>query len=97
MWRIQRFQNFGGEALLFLWWGGRELFVEGHIYFERNMGATIYFGSNFAWLKYFASHLVLVLAPNYNSTALCLQLMLEKLCYSLVELYVSSVYLNLFG
>jgi hypothetical protein len=39
------------------------------IYFERNMGArqNMYFGRQFAWLKYFTYHLVVpVLAPNYK-------------------------------
>jgi hypothetical protein len=45
---------------------------EGHIYFELNMDARfhIHFDWHFPWLKYFAYHLVSVLAPNYKQNIL---------------------------
>jgi hypothetical protein len=51
---------------------------------------------NFAWLKYFTHLLVLVLAPNYKQHIL-LPTKVRKVSYSLAELYVKSIYLNLFG
>jgi hypothetical protein len=53
------------------------------------------FNRHFAWLKYFTYHLVLVLAPNYKQHILS-PAKVTKVCYSLVELYVECVYLNLF-
>jgi len=47
-------------------------------------------------LKYFTYHLVPVLAPNYKQHILS-PAKVRKVCYSLAELYVKSVYLNLFG
>jgi hypothetical protein len=46
--------------------GGGSCLYEGLTYFERNMDArwNKYFGRHFAWLKYFAYHLVPLLAPN---------------------------------
>jgi hypothetical protein len=55
-----------------------------------------YFDRHFAWLKYFSYHLVPVLAPNYKQHILS-PAKVRKVCYSLTELYVKSVYLNLFG
>jgi hypothetical protein len=62
------------------------------------MGArqNIYFGRHFAWLKYFTYHLVPVPAPNYKQHILLLA-EVRKVCYSVAELYVRYVYLNLFG
>jgi hypothetical protein len=54
------------------------------------------FGRNFPWLKYFTRHLAPVLAPSYKQHTLS-PAKIRKLCYSLAELYVKSVYLNLFG
>jgi hypothetical protein len=50
----------------------------------------------FAWMKYFTYQLVPVLAPNYKQHILS-SAKVTKVCYSLAELYVRSVYLNLFG
>jgi hypothetical protein len=50
----------------------------------------------FAWLEYFTHHLVPVLALNYKQQILLLA-EVRKVCYSLAELYVKSVYSNLFG
>jgi hypothetical protein len=52
----------------------------------------MYFDRHFAWLKYFTYHLVRELAPNYKQPAA-----VRRVCYSLAELYVKSVYLHLFG
>jgi hypothetical protein len=51
---------------------GASLLYEGHIYFERNMGArqNIYFGRHFASLKSFTYQLVPVLALNYKQQIL---------------------------
>jgi hypothetical protein len=46
-------------------------------------------------LKYFIYHPVPVLAPNYEQYILSLS-KVTKECYSLAELYVKFVYLNLF-
>jgi hypothetical protein len=67
------------------------------IYFERNISArqNKNFGRHFVRLKYFTYHLQLlvpVLAPNYKQHILA---KVRKVCYSLAELYVKSVYLNL--
>jgi hypothetical protein len=56
---------------------------------------TLYFGTHFAWLKYFTHHLVPVMAPNYNQHIFS-PAEDRKVCYSLAELYVRSVYLNVF-
>jgi hypothetical protein len=56
---------------------------------------TIYFDRDFAWLKYFIYRLVLLLAQNYKQHILSLAEVI-KVCYSLAELYVKCVYLNLF-
>jgi hypothetical protein len=56
----------------------------------------MYIDRHFAWLKYFTYHLVPVLAPNYKQHILS-PAEVRKLCYSLAELYVKCVYLNLFG
>jgi hypothetical protein len=57
------------QGTLLVLWGARVVRMR-DIYFERNMGArqTIYFGRQFACLKYFTYHLLLVavLAPNYK-------------------------------
>jgi hypothetical protein len=42
----------------------------------------MYFGRHFAWLKYFAYHLVPVLAPNYKLHILS-PANARKVCYSL--------------
>jgi hypothetical protein len=47
------------------------------------------------WLKYFTYHSVLVLAPKYKQHSLS-PARVRKVCYSLAELYVRSVYLSLF-
>jgi hypothetical protein len=64
------------------------------------MGARIYIyiGRHFAWLKYVTYLLLLLLpvtAPNYKQHILSLDKAI-KVCYSLTELYVKYVYLNLF-
>jgi hypothetical protein len=55
----------------------------------------MYFDWYYAWLKYFTYYLVPVLAPNYMQYILT-PAKVRKLCYSLAELYVNGVYLNLF-
>jgi hypothetical protein len=55
----------------------------------------IYF-MHFAWITYFTYYLVPVLAPKYKQHILSPS-KLRKVCYSLPEIYVKSVYLNLFG
>jgi hypothetical protein len=81
------------RVTLLVLWGRPSCLYEGHIYFERNMGATwnIYFGKHFTWLT-----LVPVLSPDYKQHILSSEL-LRRVCYSLPELYVRYVYLNLFG
>jgi hypothetical protein len=76
-----------GVALLVLWGGGASCFYEGHIYFERNIGArfNIHFGRHFAWLKYFTYHSEPVLAPNYKQHILE-PAKFRKIRYSLAEL-----------
>jgi hypothetical protein len=62
------------------------------------MGArqNIYCGRHFAWLEYCTSHLVVpVLAPKYKQHILS-PAEVRKVCYSVPELYVRFVYLNLF-
>jgi hypothetical protein len=49
-----------------------------------------------AWMKYVTYHLVPVLDPNYKQHILS-SAKVGKVCYSLPELHVKSVYLNLFG
>jgi hypothetical protein len=49
-----------------------------------------------ACLKYFTYHLVPVLAPNYKQHIFS-PAKFGNVCCSLAELYVKSVYLNLFG
>jgi hypothetical protein len=51
---------------------------------------------HFAWMTYFIYRLVPILAPNYKQHILS-PAKLIKVCYSLAELYVKFVYLNLFG
>jgi hypothetical protein len=53
-------------------------------------------GRQFACLNYFIFHLVLVLALKYNQNVLS-AVKVRKVCYSLTELYVKCVYLNLFA
>jgi hypothetical protein len=62
------------------------------------MGAMekIYFDRHFAWLKYITYRLVPVLAPNIKQHILSPAEVI-KVCYSLPELYVKCVYLNLSG
>jgi hypothetical protein len=57
-----------------------------------------YFDRHFAWLKYFTYPLLLVpvLALNYKQQIL-LPVEVRNVCYSVTELYVKSVDLNLFG
>jgi hypothetical protein len=55
----------------------------------------MYFGRHFAWLGYFTHHLVPVLAQSYKWHFFLLD-EVRKVCYSLAELYVTCVYLNLF-
>jgi hypothetical protein len=56
---------------------------------------NIYFGRHFSWLKYFTYHLVPVLAPNCKQHSLS-PAEVREVCYGSVEVYVKSVYLNLF-
>jgi hypothetical protein len=49
---------------------------------------------HFAWLKYFTYRLVPILTPNYKLHILS-PAEVRKVCYSLAELYVKYVYLNL--
>jgi hypothetical protein len=87
----------GGGAPLVL--GVGSWLYEGHVYFEWNMDAreNICFDRHFAWLKYFNYQLVVpVLAPNYKQHILS-PAEVRQLCYSLAELHVKCVYLNLFG
>jgi hypothetical protein len=51
--------------------------------------------SNLAFLKYFTYHLVPALAPNYKQHILS-PAEVRKVCYSLAELVVKSVYSYLF-
>jgi hypothetical protein len=60
------------------------------------MQGKTYFDRHFAWLKYFTYHLQPVLALNYKQHILSPD-KFTKVRYSLVELYVKSAYLNLFG
>jgi hypothetical protein len=48
---------------------------------------NIYFGRQFAWLKYFIYQLVPVLAPNYKQHSLS-PAKVRNVCYSLTEIYV---------
>jgi hypothetical protein len=52
---------------------------------------NIYFGTVFAWLKYFAYHLVPVLAPNCKQHILFPAEVINE-CYSLTELYVKCLF-----
>jgi hypothetical protein len=54
------------------------------------------FGRQFAWLKYFTYYIVPALAPYYKHHILP-PAKVRKICYSLAESYVRSVYLNLLG
>jgi hypothetical protein len=54
-----------------------------------------YFDRHFTWLKYI-TYIVPVLAPNYKQHILS-PVKVINLCYSLAELYIRCVYLNLFG
>jgi D-alanyl-lipoteichoic acid acyltransferase DltB (MBOAT superfamily) len=78
-------------------WGGgsymRDVLILNEIWAQHK---KTYLGRHFAWLKYFTYHLVPVLAPNYKQHILSSAKHI-KLCYSLPEVYVKSVYLNLFG
>jgi hypothetical protein len=65
------------------------------IFNEIRAQGEIYFGRHFSWLKYFTYHSVPVLAPNYKQHILS-PATVRELCYSLVEIYVRSVYLNVF-
>jgi hypothetical protein len=71
----------------------RGIFILNEIWAQ---GKNIYFDRHFAWLKYFSYRLVPVLAPNFKQHILSLAEVI-KVCYSLAELYVKCVYLNLFG
>jgi hypothetical protein len=48
----------------------------------------MYFGWNFAWLKYFTYRLVPALSPKTHFVAV----KVRKVCYSLAELYVKCVF-----
>jgi hypothetical protein len=61
-----------------------------------NPDMSQHFDRHFAWMKYFAYHLEPVLVPNNNQHILS-PAKVRKVRYSLAELYVKSVYLNLFG
>jgi hypothetical protein len=69
----------------------RDIFILNKIWAQDK----IYFGRHFAWLKYFTYHLQLVLAAKYKQHILS-PAKVRKICYSLAELYVRYVYLNLF-
>jgi hypothetical protein len=56
----------------------------------------MYFDRHFSCLKYFPYSLVQVLAQNYKQRILS-PAKVRKVCYSLAEIYVKCVYLNLFG
>jgi hypothetical protein len=96
---MQRFPKYGARPL----WGVdgplgggfvcmRGIFILNEIWTQHKT----YFDSHFACLTYFTHHLVLVLAPNYKQHIFS-QAEVKKVCYSLTELYVRSVYLNVFG
>jgi hypothetical protein len=55
-----------------------------------------YFGTNFAWLKYFTYRLVPVLAPDYKQHIL-LPANVRKVSYALAKVYVKCVYLKWLG
>jgi hypothetical protein len=82
-------------------WGGgearvdcmRDIFILNEIWVEVKIHILI---GTFAWLKYFTYRLVPILAPNYKQHILSPP-KVKKICYSFVELYAKSVYLNLFG
>jgi hypothetical protein len=77
--------------------GGSSCLYEGHTYFERNLSQDkTYFGTHPAWLKGFTYHLVPVLVPIYKQHILS-SAKLRTVCYSLPQIYVNSVYFNLFG
>jgi hypothetical protein len=77
---------------------GRELFVWGtFILNEVRAQHKTYVFRHFAWLKYFTYHVIpVLLSPNCKQQILSSD-KLRKLCYSLPEIYVKYVYLNLFG
>jgi hypothetical protein len=62
----------------------------GRVYFERNMGSgsSIHFGRHFAWLKYFTSQLVPVLAENYKQYILSLAKVRKALAELTSDLFI---------
>jgi hypothetical protein len=76
--------------------GGASYLYEGHLFLTKyGRKINIYFGKHFAWLNNFTYQLVPVLAPNYKQHILS-PAKVRKECYSLAEIYVKSVYMNLF-
>jgi hypothetical protein len=76
---------------------GGELIVRGtFILNEIRVQGKIHFDWHFTWLKYFTYRLVAVLAPNYKPHILS-PAKVRKVYYSLAEIYVKCVYLNLFA
>jgi hypothetical protein len=67
---------------------------------QRSVAGTCKYGDESAgsgaWFKHFTYHLVPVLARNHKQHILS-PAEVRKVRYSLAELYVRSVYLNLFG
>jgi hypothetical protein len=78
--------------------GGRQGYCMRDIFILNEIWAQgkIYILVGAAWLKYFTYHLVPVLAPSYKQHILS-PAKVRKVCYSLRELCVKYVYLNLFG
>jgi hypothetical protein len=73
----------GGEGGEFIAWGTYKIYI--------------LIGTLLSWnILLIAYHLVPVLAPNYKQHILS-PAKVWKVCYSLAELYVRSVYFNLFG
>jgi hypothetical protein len=97
----QRFSNCGvrppGRGAVGPLGGGRldcvrNIFIWNEIWAK----SKIHIDRHFLWLKYFTYHLVPVLDPNYKQHILS-PANVRKVCYSLDELYVGCVYLNVFG
>jgi hypothetical protein len=71
----------------------KDMFILSEIWAQHDI--YIYIGRHFSWLKYFTHPLVPVLAPNYKQHSLSSAKHI-KVGYSLAELYVKSLYFNLF-
>jgi hypothetical protein len=70
----------------------RDIFILNEIWVQ---GKIYYFDRHIAWFKDFTYPLVPALAPNYEQHILS-PAEVRKVCYSLAELYIKCVYLNLF-